>query len=142
MQPFAMRSAADLLRRVKAAGCVVISSATTAAEAAWLEQRGADAVIAQGYEADGHRGMFLTDDIAAQVGTFALVPQIVDVVKVPVIAAVGIRDARGFSAAFARGASGLQIGTGYLHCPEAKISAPYRAALKSAHDDGTAITNL
>ena len=142
MQPFAMRSAADLLRRVKAAGCVVISSATTAAEATWLEQRGADAVIAQGYEAGGHRGMFLTDDIAAQVGTFALVPQIVDVVKVPVIAAGGIGDARGISAAFALGASGVQIGTGYLHCPEAKISAPYRAALKSAHDDGTAITNL
>jgi len=134
--------AADLLRRVKAAGCVVISSATTAAEATWLEQRGADAVIAQGYEAGGHRGMFLTDDIAAQVGTFALVPQIVDVVKVPVIAAGGIGDARGISAAFALGASGVQIGTGYLHCPEAKISAPYRAALKSAHDDGTAITNL
>lgn len=134
--------AADLLRRVKTAGCLVISSATTAAEAAWLEQRGADAVIAQGYEAGGHRGMFLTDDIAAQVGTFALVPQIVDVVKVPVIAAGGIGDARGIAAAFALGAAGVQIGTGYLHCPEAKISAPHRAALKSAHDDGTAITNL
>jgi nitronate monooxygenase len=134
--------AADLLRRVKTAGCVVISLATTAAEAAWLEQRGADAVIAQGYEAGGHRGMFLTDDIAAQVGTFALVPQIVDVVKVPVIAAGGIGDARGISAAFALGASGVQIGSGYLHCPEAKISAPHRAALKSVHDDGTVITNL
>jgi nitronate monooxygenase len=86
--------------------------------------------------------MFLTDDIAAQVGTFALVPQIVDVVKVPVIAAGGIGDARGIAAAFALGAAGVQIDTGYLHCPEAKISAPHRAALKSAHDDGTAITNL
>src|SRR6266851_1220713 len=134
--------AADLLRRVKAAGCRVISSATTAAEAVWLEQRGVDAVIAQGYEAGGHRGMFLTDNIAAQVGTFALVPQIADAVKVPVIAAGGIGDARGIAAAFALGASGVQIGTAYLHCPEAKISAPHRAAMQSARDDATALTNL
>jgi len=134
--------AADLLRRVKAAGCLVISSATTAAEAVWLEQRGVDAVIAQGYEAGGHRGMFLTDNLAAQVGTFALVPQIADAVKVPVIAAGGVGDARGIAAAFALGASGVQIGTAYLHCPEAKISALHRAALKSVRDDGTAMTNL
>jgi nitronate monooxygenase len=112
------------------------------AEAVWLEQHGVDAVIAQGYEAGGHRGMFLTDNIAAQVGTFALVPQIVDSVKVPVIAAGGVGDARGIAAAFALGAAGVQIGTAYLHCPEAKISAPHRAALRSAHDDATAITNL
>jgi len=134
--------ATDLLRRVKAAGCVVISSATTAAEALWLEQRGVDAVIAQGYEAGGHRGMFLTEDIAAQVGTFALVPQVVDAVKVPVIAAGGIADARGIAAAFALGAAGVQIGTSYLRCPEAKISGPHRAALKSVREDGTAVTNL
>src|SRR5499427_3128959 len=134
--------AADLLQRVKSAGCRVVSSATTVAEAVWLEQRGVDAVIAQGYEAGGHRGMFLTDDIAAQVGTFALVPQIVDNVRVPVIAAGGIGDARGITAALALGASGVQIGTGYLHCPEAKISAPYRAAMRSARDDATALTNL
>src|SRR5712691_2240627 len=126
-----------LVKKVKAAGAPILSSATTAAEARWLEAHGADAIIAQGYEAGGHRGMFLTQDIAAQVGTFALIPQIVDVVKVPVIAAGGIGDARGISAAFALGASGVQIGTGYLHCPEAKISAPHRAALKSAHDDDT-----
>src|SRR6266481_3329632 len=132
----------ELLRRVKAAGCRVISSATTTAEAIWLEQRGVDAVIAQGYEAGGHRGMFLTDNIAAQVGTFALVPQIVDSVKVPVIAAGGIGDARGIAAAFALGACGVQIGTAYLHCPEAKIAAPHRAAMHVARDDATTITNL
>jgi nitronate monooxygenase len=132
----------DLLRRVKAAGCRVISSATTTAEAIWLEQRGVDAVIAQGFEAGGHRGMFLTDDIAAQIGTFALVPQIVDSVKVPVIAAGGIGDGRGIAAAFALGACGVQIGTAYLHCPEARIAAPHRAAMQSARDDATAITNL
>jgi len=132
----------ELLRRVKAAGCRVISSATTTAEAIWLEQHDVDAVIAQGFEAGGHRGMFLTDDIAAQVGTFALVPQIVDNVKVPVIAAGGIGDARGIAAAFALGACGVQIGTAYLHCPEAKISAPHRAAMQSARDDATALTNL
>jgi nitronate monooxygenase len=131
-----------LLQRVKAAGFLVMSSATTAAEARWLEQHGVDAVIAQGNEAGGHRGMFLTDDLAAQPGTFALVPQIVDAVKVPVIAAGGVTDARGIAAAFALGAAGVQIGTAYLWCPEAKISAPHRAALQSARDDGTALTNL
>src|ERR1700726_805719 len=134
--------AAELLARVKAAGCRVISSATTAAEAAWLERQGVDAVIAQGYEAGGHRGMFLTDNLAAQVGTFALIPQVVDAVKVPVIAAGGVTDARGIAAALALGAAGVQMGTAYLWCPEAKISAPHRAALRSARDDGTAVNNL
>jgi nitronate monooxygenase len=130
-----------LLKRVKAAGAVVLSSATTAAEARWLEAHGADVIIAQGYEAGGHRGMFLTDDIAAQVGTFALIPQVVDAVKVPVIAAGGITDARGIAAAFALGAAGTQIGSAYLWSPEAMISAPHRAALKEA-SDRTAVTNL
>jgi nitronate monooxygenase len=133
---------ASLLRRVKAADCVVISSATIVAEAIWLEQHGVDAVIAQGWEAGGHRGMFLTDDVAAQVGTFALVPQIVGAVAVPVIAAGGIADARGIAAAFALGAAGVQIGTAYMQCPEAKISAMHRAALTSSGDAGTALTNL
>src|SRR6266536_1967186 len=97
-----------LVTRVKAAGCMIISSATTAAEARWLEARGVDAVIAQGYEAGGHRGIFLSDDIASQAGTFALVPQVVDVVKVPVIAAGAITDARGIAAAFALGAAGVR----------------------------------
>jgi nitronate monooxygenase len=131
-----------LLKRLKALGPVVLSSATTAAEARWLEAHGADVIIAQGYEAGGHRGMFLTDDIAAQVGTFALIPQVVDAVKVPVIAAGGITDARGIAAAFALGAAGVQIGSAYLWSPEAKISAPHRAALKEAPSDSTAVTNL
>jgi nitronate monooxygenase len=131
-----------LLQRLKAGRFLVMSSATTAAEARWLEARGVDAVIAQGYEAGGHRGIFLSDDIATQAGTFALVPQVVDAVKVPVIAAGAVTDARGIAAAFALGAAGVQIGTAYLWCPEAKISAPHRAALKSARDDGTALTNL
>jgi nitronate monooxygenase len=131
-----------LLKKVKAAAAVVLSSATTSAEARWLEAHGADVIIAQGYEAGGHRGMFLTDDIAVQVGTFALIPQVVDAVKVPVIAAGGITDARGIAAAFALGAAGVQIGSAYLWSLEAKISAPHRAALKEAPSDSTAVTNL
>src|SRR5205807_7075511 len=125
---------APLHQRVKRSGCRVISSATTVAEARWLEQQGVDAVIAQGFEAGGHRGMFLTDDLATQVGTFALVPQVADAVKVPVIAAGGIGDARGIVAAFALGASGVQLGTAYLHCPESKITPLHRAALRTARD--------
>jgi nitronate monooxygenase len=132
----------SLLKRVKAAGCVVLSTATTVTEARWLENRGADAIIAQGAEAGGHRGMFLATEVPSQVGTFALVPQIVDAVKVPVIAAGGIADGRGITAAFALGASGVQCGTAYLFCPEATLSPVHRAALKSARDDGTALTNI
>lgn len=131
-----------LFAQVKLAGIVTLSSATTVAEARWLEQRGVDAIIAQGNEAGGHRGIFLGDDIATQPGTFALVPQIVDAVTVPVIAAGAVTDARGIAAAFMLGAAAVQIGTAFLFCPESKISAPYRAALKSARDDGTALTNL
>ncbi len=111
-----------LLKRVKAAGCIVIASATIVREAIWLEENGADVIIAQGAEAGGHRGMFLTEDIAEQPGTFALVPQVVDAVKVPVIAAGGIADGRGIAAAFALGAAGVQIGTAYLRCPESKVT--------------------
>jgi nitronate monooxygenase len=131
-----------LLARVKAAGSILMSSATTVKEAIWLEENGADVIIAQGAEAGGHRGMFLTDDIAEQPGTFALVPQVVDAVKVPVIAAGGIADGRGIAAAFALGAAGVQIGTAYLRCPESKVSAPARLALAQAHDDSTVITNV
>jgi nitronate monooxygenase len=133
---------AGLLRRVKAAGCLVLSSATTVKEACWLEERGVDAVIAQGFEAGGHRGIFLSDNLAGQAGSFALIPQVVDAVKVPVIAAGAVSDARGIAAALVLGASGVQIGTAYLHCPESKISAPHRSALRSVGDDGTAVTNL
>jgi nitronate monooxygenase len=131
-----------LLRRVKAAGCRIFGCATTVAEARWLEARGVDAIVAQGAEAGGHRGIFLSDDIAAQPGTFALVPQVADAVRVPVIAAGGVADARGIAAAFALGAAGVQIGSAFLHGPEAKISAPHRAALREARDDGTVLTNV
>jgi nitronate monooxygenase len=133
---------AALLARVKAAGCKVISSATTVKEAIWLEEHGADAIIAQGAEAGGHRGMFLTENIGEQPGTFALVPQVVDAVRVPVIAAGGIADGRGIAAAFALGAAGVQIGTAYLRCPESKVTAPARTALAQARDDSTVITNV
>ena len=131
-----------LLNRVKAAGCKVMSSATTVREAIWLEEHGADAIIAQGAEAGGHRGMFLTENITEQPGTFALVPQVVDAVKVPVVAAGGIADGRGIAAAFALGAAGVQIGTAYLRCPESKVIAPARTALAQARDDSTVITNV
>jgi nitronate monooxygenase len=131
-----------LLKRVKATGATVLASATIVREAIWLEENGADVVIAQGAEAGGHRGMFLTDNIAEQPGTFALVPQVVDAVKVPVIAAGGIADGRGIAAAFALGAAGVQIGSAYLRCPESKVSAPARVALARAMDDSTVITNV
>jgi nitronate monooxygenase len=133
---------ADLLARVKRTGARVLSSATTLAEARWLEARGVDAIIAQGIEAGGHRGMFLDTNLATQAGTFALVPQIVDAVRVPVIAAGGIGDARGIAAALTLGAAGVQIGTAYLLCPEATISPLYRAALKAAAGHDTALTNV
>ncbi|HSI57216.1 MAG TPA: nitronate monooxygenase family protein [Ideonella sp.] len=133
---------AALLARVKATGAKVISSATTVAEARWLEARGCDAIIAQGAEAGGHRGLFLSDDLSTQVGTMALVPQVVDAVKVPVIAAGGITDARGIVAAFALGASAVQLGTAYLFCPEARLPAPHAQALRSEQALETALTNL
>jgi nitronate monooxygenase len=131
-----------LLDRVKAAGCIVMSSATIVKEAVWLERHGADIIIAQGYEAGGHRGMFLTENLAEQPGLFALVPQVVDAVKVPVIAAGGIADGRGIAAALALGAAGVQIGSAYLRCPESKVIAPARAALAEAGDDSTVVTNV
>src|SRR5204862_1476329 len=106
--------AADLLARIKAFGAKVLASATTVDEARWLEAHGADAVIAQGVEAGGHRGLFLTEDLSTQVGTFALLPQVARAVKLPVIAAGGICDARGIAAAMALGAAGVQLGTAYL----------------------------
>jgi nitronate monooxygenase len=131
-----------LLDRVKATRAKVIASATTVAEAVWLERRGVDAVIAMGFEAGGHRGNFLTEDMSAQPGTFALVPQVVDAVTVPVIAAGGVADARGVVAALALGASAVQVGTAYLFCPEARISDIYRRALAEADDQNTQVTNV
>lgn len=132
----------DLVERVRRTGAKIISSATTVREARWLAERGVDAIIAMGYEAGGHRGNFLTDDMSTQVGTMALVPQIVDAVEVPVIAAGGIADTRGVRAALALGASAAQVGTAYLFCPEAAIPAVHRDALASARDDNTALTNV
>ncbi|MDB6061106.1 MAG: 2-nitropropane dioxygenase [Verrucomicrobiaceae bacterium] len=134
--------ATELIERVKATGAKTLSSATTVDEARWLEQRGCDAIIAMGVEAGGHRGMFLSDDIATQVGTFALVPQIADAVRVPVIAAGGIADARGIAAAFALGASAVQIGTAYLFTPEAATAPLHRVALRTAKENQTALTNV
>jgi nitronate monooxygenase len=131
-----------LLARVKAAGCIVIASATIVKEAVWLEERGVDAIIAQGAEAGGHRSMFLTDSIETQPGTFALIPQMADAVRVPVIAAGGIADGRGIAAAFALGAAGVQIGTAYLRCPESRVSAIIRQNLAHGQDNSTAITNV
>jgi nitronate monooxygenase len=132
----------ELLTRVKATGAKILSSATTVDEARWLEDRGCDAIIAQGCEAGGHRGMFLTLDISTQVGTMALVPQVVDAVKAPVIAAGGIGDARGILAAMALGAAAVQIGTAFLLCPEAKISLVHQRALRNAKGNATAVTNV
>ena len=131
-----------LLNRARNCGAKIISSATTVEEARWLEAEGCDAIVAQGNEAGGHRGIFLGDAIDSQPGTFALVPQVTDAVKVPVIAAGGVGDARGVAAALMLGASAAQIGTAYLLCPEARTSQVHRAALKSARDDNTALTNL
>lgn len=133
--------AAPLLDRVKATGARIISSATNVAEARWLAARGVDAIIAMGVEAGGHRGHFLDHDMSQQIGTFALVPQIVDAVDVPVIAAGGIADRRGVLAALALGAAAVQVGTAYLFTPEAKIPDVHRRALQSP-ERRTALTNL
>jgi nitronate monooxygenase len=133
---------AELLARVRKWGSKILSSATTVDEARWLEAQGVDAIIAQGLEAGGHRGTFLAEDLTTQMGTFALLPQIVKAVKTPVIAAGGIADARGVAAALALGAAGAQIGTAYLLCPEATTSAVHRAALKGEMARHTALTNL
>ena len=162
--------ASDLLARVKGWGSVVLSSATTVDEALWLQAQGVDGVIAQGVEAGGHRGIFLsphapplrgslppegadpawggpapdhlTADLTTQMGTFALLPQVVAAVNVPVIAAGGIADAAGVRAALALGASGVQVGTAYLCSDEATTSAVHRAALQSEAARHTALTTL
>jgi nitronate monooxygenase len=132
----------ELMQRVRGMGARIIASATTLEEALWLHERGVDAIIAQGYEAGGHRGIFLTSDLTTQVGTFALVRQIAQAVDVPVIAAGGIADAAGVAAAMALGAAGVQVGTAYLLCPESTIGPLYRAALASPAARHTAVTNL
>jgi nitronate monooxygenase len=132
----------DLLARVRALGARIVSSATTVDEARWLEAHGVDVIVAQGLEAGGHRGMFLAEDPTTQIGTLALLPQVVRAVRVPVVAAGGIADARGVAAAMALGAAGVQVGTAFLLCPEATPNAIYRAALKSEAATHTALTNV
>ena len=129
----------DLLGRVKASGAIVIATATTVEEARWLEQRGIDAVIAQGFEAGGHTGRFLGSDPAEAIGLFALLPQVADAISVPVIAAGGIADGRGIAAAFTLGASAAQLGTAYLHCPESLLPDGARQVLKARP---TVMTNI
>ena len=128
-----------LLERVKATGAVVIGCATSVAEALYLQHYGADAIIAQGHEAGGHTGRFLGSDPAEALGLFALIPQIVDSVSVPVVAAGGIADARGIAAAFALGASAVQVGSAYLHCPECFLPEGHKAMLRKG---STVMTNL
>ncbi len=134
--------AAPLLERVRASGAKIFASATTVDEARFLAARGVDAIIAQGSEAGGHRGMFLTESVAEQVGTLALVPQIVAATRLPVIAAGGIADAAGVRAVLALGAVAAQVGTAYLLCPEATTSALHRAALASERATRTVMTNV
>ncbi|TXI71048.1 MAG: nitronate monooxygenase [Limnohabitans sp.] len=134
--------APDLLARVKSWGSKVLSSATTVEEALWLQAHGVDAVIAQGLEAGGHRGMFLGTELGTQLGTFALLPQVVQAVQIPVIAAGGIADAAGVRAAMALGAAGVQVGTAYLCCPEATTTRLHRAALMSETARHTELTTL
>ncbi len=131
-----------LLERVQAWGTKILSSATTIEEALWLEANGVDGIVAQGLEAGGHRGMFLSKDLTTQMGTFALVPQIVKRVNVPVIAAGGIADKQGVASALDLGAAAVQIGTAYLLCNESKVTALHRSALKSDTAHLTAITNV
>lgn len=132
---------AEVIARLRGAGIRVIATATTLAEARAHEATGVDAVIAQGWEAGGHRGA--TDPAApdAGVGLIALVPQVVDAVSVPVIAAGGIMDGRGIAAALMLGAAGVQMGTAFLRCPEAATSPRHRAALEQATEDETHVTH-
>jgi nitronate monooxygenase len=131
-----------LVERLKSTLAAILCTATTVEEARWLEAEGCDAIIAQGVEAGGHRGMFQTNDISTQMGTMALVPQVVDAVKVPVIAAGGIGDDRGIAAAFMLGAAGVQMGTAFLFCPETQVSPIHWAALTSEGCRETALTNV
>ncbi|MBL4691008.1 MAG: DUF561 domain-containing protein [Rhodospirillales bacterium] len=133
--------AAAMVQAVKDMGAVILSSATTVHEAKQLEAAGADAVIAQGFEAGGHRGTFASSFEAGNVGTLALVPQVVDAVNVPVIASGGIADGRGIAAALALGAQGVQMGTAFLTCPQSAAHDVYRRALVAAGDDATRITS-
>ena len=128
------------LKALKDQGTLIIACATTVAEAKILEAAGVDAIVAQGFEAGGHRGTFAPPYEAGDIGTFALVPQVVDAVAVPVIAAGGIADGRGIAAAMMLGASAVQMGTAFLTCPESAVAPVWRKALTEARADGTRLT--
>ena len=132
----------ETIQVIKAAGIFILCSATTVAEARMLEANGVDSVIAQGTEAGGHRGTFSGVDVSMQPSLFALLPQVVDAVNVPVIAAGGIADGRGVAAAFMLGASGIQLGTAFLRCEEANVPDAHRAALDTTEDASTVITDV
>lgn len=129
------------VKALKQKGVVILCSATTAAEAKDLEAKGVDVVIAQGWEAGGHHGFYLRDKTAG-IGTLALVPQIVDAVNLPVVAAGGIADGRGIAAALALGAAGVQIGTAFLTCSESSVPEIHKASLMQSDGSNTALTNL
>ena len=126
---------------LKSSGISVLSSATTVWEAVTLERCGVDFIIAQGMDAGGHRGTFDGTDISMQSGLFSLLPQVVDAVDVPVIAAGGIFDGRGIAAALMLGASGVQIGTAFLVCDEANVDEDYFKALTNAREGTTLVTD-
>ena len=132
----------EIMNAIKDAGIFIISSATTVAEARTLEERGVDAIIAQGTEAGGHRGTFTGVDISAQSGLFALLPQVADAVRIPVIAAGGVADGRTVAAAFVLGASAVQLGTAFLRCEEANVLDAHRAALREPTDACTVVTDM
>ena len=132
----------EVIDAIKDAGIFIVSSATTVAEARMLEEQGVDAIIAQGTEAGGHRGTFTGVDISMQPGLFALLPQVVDAVRVPVIAAGGVADGRTVAAAFVLGASAVQLGTAFLRCEEANVLDAHRAALREPTDACTVVTDM
>ncbi len=131
---------ARFVEALKQKGAVILGTATTPAEARDLEARGVDAVIAQGWEAGGHHGYYL-GTLGSQIGAMALVPQVVDAVSVPVIAAGGIADGRGIAAALALGAAGVQLGTAFLTTAESGAPAVHRAALMASDGSDTRPTN-
>ncbi|MGH7045541.1 MAG: NAD(P)H-dependent flavin oxidoreductase [Stellaceae bacterium] len=132
----------EVVHALRSAGIFILSSATTVAEARLLAQRGVDAIIAQGIEAGGHRATFSDVDISMQPGLFSLLPQVVDAVRVPVVAAGGVADGRTAAAAFMLGASAVQIGTAFLRCAEAELRDAHRAALAAADDACTLVTDV
>jgi nitronate monooxygenase len=132
----------DQIAKFKNRGSLVVGTATTVAEAKAWERAGADAVCAQGSEAGAHRGTFLGDSTLALVGTMALVPQCVDAVRIPVIAAGGIMDGRGIAASLILGTAGVQLGTAFMRCPEAGTASVWRDAIRSARDDQTRVTRV